>query len=246
MMTHKFNSQKPLVYGLIGFLTGAISASLIVNVKPESSPLASSTTPPSNPIAKLVDFLQASPTSAQVTKPSILGTMAHSDQHFIVMMIPHHEDAVAMADLAISRAKRPEIKTLAKAIKATQTQEIQQMQIWYKQWYGTDVPVWSPGMGMMQRRNTSIAQQRGMMGRGHNMGRGAMGTDLIALKNAPDFDQEFILQMVPHHQMEVMMSSMVASSATHLEVRTLAQSIIRSQSAEIEQMQQWYQTWYPQ
>ncbi len=56
-----------------------------------------------------------------------------------------------------------------------------------------------------------------------------MGTDLNALENAADFDREFIVQMIPHP-----------------EIRNLAQSIARSQSAEIEQMQQWYQTWYPQ
>ena len=35
------------------------------------------------------------------------GMMAQSDQHFIVMMIPHHEGAIAMADLALKRAQPP-------------------------------------------------------------------------------------------------------------------------------------------
>ena len=47
--------------------------------------------------------------------------MGYSDQQFIVMMIPHHDGAIAMADLALTRAKRPEIKALAKSIKASQT-----------------------------------------------------------------------------------------------------------------------------
>ena len=60
--------------------------------------------------------------------------MGYSDQQFIVMMIPHHEGAIAMADLALSRAKRPEIKELAKSIKASQTSENAQMRTWYQQW----------------------------------------------------------------------------------------------------------------
>ncbi|WP_242036175.1 DUF305 domain-containing protein [Cyanobium sp. FACHB-13342] len=44
--------------------------------------------------------------------------MGPNDQRFIVMMIPHHEGAIAMADLALNRAKRPEIRELAKRIKA--------------------------------------------------------------------------------------------------------------------------------
>lgn len=41
------------------------------------------------------------------------------DQRFIVMMIPHHDGAIAMAELALTRAKRPEIRTLAEQIKAS-------------------------------------------------------------------------------------------------------------------------------
>ena len=54
--------------------------------------------------------------------PGRMGTQP-MDQHFIVMMIPHHEGAIAMADLALTRAKRPEIKELAKSIMASQTLE---------------------------------------------------------------------------------------------------------------------------
>ena len=31
-----------------------------------------------------------------------------SDQHFIEMMIPHHDGAIAMAELARTRSKRPQ------------------------------------------------------------------------------------------------------------------------------------------
>ena len=249
MTANKLSHQKPLLYGLIGLTTGAVLASLIVyNVRPKPPSSVSLSTVPGNTAAREVISPQSSPTSAPTAIPGMPGMMAQADQHFIVMMIPHHEDAVAMADLALSRAQHPEFKALAKAIKTTQTQEIQQMQAWYKQWYGADVPAWSAGMGMgMMRRNgvTSPSQRPGMMGRGQ-VGRGSMGTDLNALENAADFDREFIVQMIPHHQMAIMMSTMVADSATHPEIRNLAQSIVRSQSAEIEQMQQWYQTWYPQ
>ncbi len=63
-----------------------------------------------------------------------------------------------------------------------------------------------------------------------------MGTNLYALQNAPDFDREFIQQMVPHHQMGVMMASMVLNSNQRLEIRNLAQSIIKGQTDEINQM----------
>ena len=31
------------------------------------------------------------------------------DQHFIVMMIPHHDGAISMAELALVRSKRPKL-----------------------------------------------------------------------------------------------------------------------------------------
>lgn len=185
------------------------------------------------------------------------------DQHFIEMMIPHHKDAIAMADLALTRAKRPEIKQLAEAIKKDQTREIQEMRTWYKQWYSKEVPAPSmAGMGMMgstanrDHKIDTTNMGQGMMGNHHNQGQGvgsgmmgmghgmmSMKTDLEALKKAPDFDKEFVRQMIPHHQMAVMMAQMAAKRATHPEIRALAQSIIKSQNAEIAQMQGWQQAW---
>jgi uncharacterized protein (DUF305 family) len=46
-----------------------------------------------------------------------------ADAHFIVMMIPHHEGAIAMAELALQRSKRPEIRALAERIRTSQSQE---------------------------------------------------------------------------------------------------------------------------
>lgn len=60
-----------------------------------------------------------------------------ADARFIVMMIPHHEGAIAMAELALRRARRREIKALAQRIKASQGAEIEQMSQWYQKWYGS-------------------------------------------------------------------------------------------------------------
>jgi uncharacterized protein (DUF305 family) len=87
----------------------------------------------------------------------------------------------------------------------------------------------------MSRRGSGT----GMMGGGND---GSM-TDLVQLGNATRFDKEFIEQMVPHHQMAIMMAHMTLNS-DHQEMRELGSSIIRSQSAEVEQMQEWYYTWY--
>ncbi|AUB39137.1 hypothetical protein COO91_05129 [Nostoc flagelliforme CCNUN1] len=60
---------------------------------------------------------------------------AEFDLRFINAMIPHHEGAVTMAQDALSKSKRPEIKKLAQEIVKAQDIEIKQMQQWRKAWY---------------------------------------------------------------------------------------------------------------
>lgn len=151
------------------------------------------------------------------------------DKHFIEQMIPHHEGAIAMANLALEKAKRPEIKALAQAIVGAQESENQQMKSWYKNWFGKDVP---KGRAMMG----------GMMSQG-GMHMGG-SEDLTALRNAQDFDKAFIEQMIPHHQMAIMMANMLESGSNQPEMQQLAKNIISSQAKEIQQMQGWYATWY--
>ena len=60
---------------------------------------------------------------------------AEFDLRFIDAMIPHHEGAVTMAQDALTKSKRPEIKKLAQEIVKAQDIEIKQMQQWRKAWY---------------------------------------------------------------------------------------------------------------
>ncbi|MDQ6644732.1 MAG: DUF305 domain-containing protein [Chloroflexota bacterium] len=165
---------------------------------------------------------------------SMSSMMGDVDRHFIEQMIPHHQAAIDMANLALQRAQHPELRALAADIKRTQTSEINQMRAWYKQWYGTDVPATPAGaMGGM------------MMGCGGTNGMsGTTDGSMSSLKNAADFDKAFIEQMIPHHQMALMMSQMVLMGGQKAELRTLVQSIITGQSAQITQMSNWYATWY--
>jgi len=148
------------------------------------------------------------------------------DAMFIVGMVPHHEDAIEMAQLALERAEHPEIKRLAEDIIRTQTDENERMREWYRSWYGESVPE-DGSLGMMGGR--------GMMGRRFG---------ITGLEDADPFDKAFIEQMIPHHQMGIMMARMAGGNTNRSEIRGLADDIITGQSAEIEEMQGWYQEWY--
>ncbi|MEJ1934952.1 DUF305 domain-containing protein [Nostoc sp. NIES-2111] len=60
---------------------------------------------------------------------------AEFDLRFINAMIPHHEGAVVMAQDALQKSQRQEIKTLAQAIIKAQEREIKEMKQWRTAWY---------------------------------------------------------------------------------------------------------------
>lgn len=145
------------------------------------------------------------------------------DQHFIAQMIPHHEGAIAMAEVALERSKRPEVLSLANDIIEAQEKEIKDMQSWYQSWFGSTPP--KGGMGMIH--------MDGMTG----------DFDVLESTSDVEFDREFIEQMIPHHEMAVVMAQMLQASTERSEMKQLADNIITSQSREIEMMRGWLKAW---
>ncbi|RJQ36422.1 DUF305 domain-containing protein [Candidatus Parcubacteria bacterium] len=154
-----------------------------------------------------------------------VGAAGRIDAHFIEQMIPHHEGAIAMAGIALERSRRPEILSLANGIIEAQERENRDMRAWYQEWFGS-APIARHGMGMMHM--------------------GGMEGDTEALRRVSDaeFDREFMLQMIPHHEMAIVMARMLQASTEREEMKMLADAIITSQSREILMMQSWLESWY--
>ena len=74
---------------------------------------------------------------------------------------------------------------------------------------------------------------------------GGMEGDIDVLKSvtAANFDREFLQQMIPHHEMAVMMVQMLAAGTERPEMKQLADNIRESQSREIEMMRGWLKIW---
>ena len=144
--------------------------------------------------------------------------MVGSDAMFLQMMIPHHEQAVDMSDLALSTSKDADILKLAKQIKEAQAPEIIKMQGWL-----TDA-------GLSEDP-------------GHSMGDGMGGmlsdSELSALKGSTGkaFDRLFLTGMIAHHEGAIHMVMMIENSPNS-EIKNLGQAIVKSQSAEINLMKE--------
>ena len=145
------------------------------------------------------------------------------DVMFAQMMIPHHRQAVEMADLAATRASSAEVKSLAAEIRKAQAPEIEQLSGWLKDW-GAPVP--SPGM-------------TGMGGMHHGGTDGMMSEqDMKELKAAKGeaFDKAFLEMMIEHHEGAVAMARTEESAGMFPPAKRMAGSIVSSQTAEIARM----------
>lgn len=72
---------------------------------------------------------------AMMMKGDLGAADAQFDLRFINAMMPHHEGALVMAQDALSKSKRPEVKKLAQEIITSQQKEIDQMKQWRQAWY---------------------------------------------------------------------------------------------------------------
>jgi len=54
------------------------------------------------------------------------------DRAFLEGMIPHHQDAIDMSELALKKATKPELKKFAQQVIAVQRREIEQYREWLK------------------------------------------------------------------------------------------------------------------
>jgi len=143
------------------------------------------------------------------------GDITGSDAMFLQMMIPHHEQAIVMSDLALKISKTPQILDLAKQIKTAQNPEIMQMKNWLADSGFSEDP-------------------------GHSMdGMGGMlsGEDLeiLAKSSGKTFEKLFLSGMIEHHQGAIQMVNMISNSANS-EIKKFGESIVKTQSAEIEMM----------
>jgi uncharacterized protein (DUF305 family) len=151
------------------------------------------------------------------------GSFNDADVAFAQGMIPHHEQAVEMADMALdpTAGAGAKIAALAKAIKASQDPEIATMKGWLTAW-GKDAS------GAMAGMDHSTGAMPGMMS-------GADMTTLGKSKGA-EFDKIWATMMIDHHKGAIEMANTELKSGQAAEAKTLATAVIKGQQKEVDQM----------
>lgn len=159
----------------------------------------------------------------------------------------HHEQALAMARLAITRGS-PRLRAMAQGIIDQQLRELGLMQGWLMLW---DAPMLSgrEDMAWMRKayarsklRDATYDQFIESCLRGEGMPGMATSDQMEALaelSTQATFDQAFLVLMVHHHQSAVVMARFAAQHAQLDVVRGLAQSMAAEQQQEMGQMVVW-------
>src|SRR5215203_1986376 len=162
--------------------------------------------------------------SSEMSRQMVMENGKYSDKAFIDAMVPHHQGAIEMAEVALKNAEHEEIKELSHNIISSQQAEIEELKAIKKEEFGTSqVP-----MEMSQE------QMQGM----------GMMMDSQELADKEPFDKAFIDAMIPHHQSAIWMAQVAHEESKIPAIKDLAQNIISAQRAEIEHMTHWRRQWY--
>ena len=133
-------------------------------------------------------------------------------QSFALAMIPHHEQAITMSELAKANTTNPKVLAIAEQISREQSSEIEQMTPWLE---GKAVD--------------------------YNMLMEGMLTDSLLedLANAKDaeFDKLYVKLMLIHHDGAISMAT-VGADTPDSELVELSKEIIRVQTLEIEALRE--------
>ncbi len=190
-------------------LLGAAALTVSLTLAACGSSHGSMTTPTSTPA-----------TAAAAAAKSV--TFKDGDVTFAQGMIPHHEQAIEMADMALdpNAAASAAIKAIATKIKADQDPEIKQMTTLLTSW-GKPVAMDTSGhdMGAMD----------GMMS--------SKDMTSLGLMKGAEFDKMWATMMIAHHRGAITMAETVKTAGSNPDILRLAANVITAQQAEITQLQ---------
>ena len=137
------------------------------------------------------------------------GDLSSDDVMFLQMMIPHHQQAIDISDLALTKSADSELLALAKNIRDEQAAEIVKMKAW------------------LEEANASSHSDS------HSMDGMLSDSELAALKKASgkSFDVLWLKAMTGHHTGAIDMAAMIENPKS-AEIKSFGQGIVASQSAQ--------------
>ena len=141
-----------------------------------------------------------------------------ADLTFAQGMIPHHEQAIEMADIALDPTigASDTIKRLATGVKASQDPEVTTMKGWFTAWGQSEA---------MDMSGDQMSSMDGMMS--------TADMDALGALKGTEFDKKWAEMMAAHHEGAIAMAQTVKAAGSNADVLALADAVIKAQQAEL-------------
>ncbi|TJY70486.1 DUF305 domain-containing protein [Arthrobacter sp. CAU 1506] len=179
---------------------------------------------------------EAAAQTPAATSTTIAADAEHNveDTMFAQMMIPHHQQAVQMSEIMLSKENLDaRITDLATKIKEAQGPEIEKMNGFLQAWGEPG------GTGAMEGHDTGSTEST-MPGHDMSSMDGMMSEEDLAKLEAAEGAEAaklFLTQMIAHHEGAVKMAEQEAAQGSNPQAVELARAIVADQEGEIKQMQ---------
>ncbi|MDQ3251105.1 MAG: DUF305 domain-containing protein [Actinomycetota bacterium] len=157
-----------------------------------------------------------------MSRKMVMPNGKYSDAAFVDAMVPHHEGAVEMAQVALKNAEHAKTRRLAQNIIDSQRAEIKKLN------------------GIRENLNGPVMKMSG-----EDMSMMGMMKDPQQLADEDPFDRAFIDNMIPHHESAIAMAEVALQKSKNPEIKGIAGDIVSAQKREIEEMKRWRKEWYP-
>lgn len=170
------------------------------------------------------------------------------DGAFVRQMIPHHEMAVMMAEMAqAGTIEHDELRQLTDDVIETQSQEIATLRTIAKD---LAIPLAAGGGDQMSSDHGSMGHGAGgdeleadAKTLGLSVDEMGMSMDMAPLRDADPVDVAFVEGMIPHHEGAIAMAKAQLAGGQDERLRELSEAIIAAQEREIEEMERWLKAW---
>ena len=144
----------------------------------------------------------------------------NADVDFAQGMIPHHAQAITMADMVLAQEDST-LTELAEQIKVAQQPEIDEMTQWLNAW-GEEVPAADGHLGMGGMDMDGMMSQDDL--------------DMLMDMSGSGFDSMWLQMMIEHHEGAIEMAQEQVADGEYPDALDLAAQIISAQQSEIDQM----------
>jgi uncharacterized protein (DUF305 family) len=160
------------------------------------------------------------------TVSGVAAEVNQEDVRFARLMAPHHDQAVSMCEMVLSKKRgvKPEVRDLAEQIAKVRESQIETLNGW--------IQSWDPG-GDLEPAEDENAPHHG----GHGLMTERQMQELD-LADGPDAQRLFLEGMIRHHEGAVAIAEAEVTGGSYPDAVELAKEMVATQKAEIAAMQQ--------